>query len=147
MLEIPCTLISSSVTQDLDSELVHAAGRHELVEHDREERQLIYAQERATPKDCDRIDWKLLTDLPINSGAEAIDKIRWYSLRWKNENFLQILKSGCRREESRLRTAERLVRIVAVCCILSWRISWMTMINRTQPEASPTLTAPAIRHP
>jgi hypothetical protein len=28
---------------------------------------------------------------------------------------------------------------VAVCCILSWRIFWMTMINRTQPEALPTI--------
>jgi hypothetical protein len=31
------------------------------------------------------------------------------------------------------------VRLVAVCCILSWRIFWMTMINRIQPEAPPTV--------
>jgi hypothetical protein len=100
---------------------------------------VIYAQERGTPKDRDRIDWKLLTDLPVGSAAEAIEKLRWYALRWKIEVFHKILKSGCRVEESRLRTAERLVRMIAVCCILSWRIFWMTMINRTQPKASPAI--------
>jgi hypothetical protein len=100
---------------------------------------VICAQERGAPKDRDRIDWKLLTDLPVRSSTEAIEKLRWYALRWKIEVFHKILKSGCRVEESRLRTAERLVRLVAVCCILSWRIFWMTMINRTQPEAPPTI--------
>jgi hypothetical protein len=99
----------------------------------------IYAQERGTPKNRDRIEWKLLTDLPVETPAEAIEKLRWYALRWKIEVFHKILKSGCRVEESGLRTAERLVRLVAVCCILSWRIFWMTMINRTQPEAAPTI--------
>jgi Transposase DNA-binding/Transposase Tn5 dimerisation domain len=99
----------------------------------------IYARERGTPKNRDRIEWKLLTDLPVNTLAAAIEKLRWYALRWKIELFHKILKSGCRVEESGLRTAERLVRLVAVCCILSWRIFWMTMINRTQPEAPPTV--------
>jgi len=45
--------------------------------------------------------------------------------------FHKILKSGCRAESARLRTAERLVRLVAVFCILSWRVFWMTMLNRT----------------
>ena len=70
---------------------------------------------------------------------QAVEKLQWYALRWKIEVFHKILKSGCRVEASGLRTAERLVRLVAVCCILSWRIFWMTMINRTQPEAAPTV--------
>ena len=80
---------------------------------------VIYAQERGTPRNRDRIDWKLLTDLPVNTPDEAVEKLRWYALRWKIEVFHKILKSGCRVEESRLRTAERLVRLVAVCCILA----------------------------
>ena len=99
----------------------------------------IYALERGTPKHRDRIEWKLLTDLPVETPAEAVEKLHWYALRWKIEVYHKILKSGCRVEESGLRTAERLVRLVAVCCILSWRIFWMTMINRIQPEAPPTV--------
>lgn len=101
------------------------------------EMMVIYAQERGTPRDRERSEWKLLTDLPVHTPDEAVEKLRWYAARWKIEVFHKVLKSGCRVEESRLRTAERLVRFVAVGCILSWRIFWMTMLNRTEPEASP----------
>ena len=97
----------------------------------------IHAQERGTPQDRDKIDWKLLTDLPVDSRQEAAEKLDWYAQRWKIETFHKILKSGCRAEEARLRTAERLVNLIAILCILSWRIFWITMLNRTQPEASP----------
>jgi hypothetical protein len=98
---------------------------------------VLYAQERGTPKDREKIDWKLITDLPVRSHANAIEKLEWYAMRWKIETFHKILKSGCKVEESRLRTAERLVNLVAVFCVLSWRVFWMTMINRTTPDLSP----------
>ncbi len=65
--------------------------------------------------------------------------LQWYGMRWKIEVFHKILKSGCRAEDARLRTAERLVNLIALFCILSWRLFWMTMINRAAPEASPRL--------
>lgn len=100
---------------------------------------VIYAEERGTPKGRERISWKLLTDLPVRSREEAIEKLQWYALRWKIELFHKILKSGCRVEQSRLRTAPRLVNLIATCCVVAWRIFWLTMINRSQPGASPTL--------
>ena len=63
----------------------------------------------------------------------------WYALRWKIEVFHKILKSGCKAEESKLRTAQRLANLVSVFCILSWRVFWMTMLNRSTPDALPTL--------
>jgi hypothetical protein len=56
---------------------------------------------------------------------------------WKIELFHKILKSGCHVEAARLRTAERLTKLIAMCCILSWRIFWTTMIARTAPDAPP----------
>lgn len=100
---------------------------------------VIHAEERGTPKGRERISWKLLTDLPVRSSAEAIEKLRWYALRWKIELFHKILKSGCRVEQSRLRTAPRLVNLIATCCVVAWRIFWMTMMQRAQPDAAPTL--------
>ena len=58
-------------------------------------------------------------------------------MRWKIETFHKILKSGCRAEASKLRAAERIVNLIAVFCILSWRVFWMTMMNRAAPTASP----------
>ena len=107
---------------------------------------IISARERDEPDGRPRIDWKLITDLPVESAEDAVEKLKWYALRWKIEVFHKTLKSGCRAEDARLRTAERLVNLIAVFCIVSWRIFWMTMINRTAPESSPelVLTRPEI---
>ncbi|WLA39726.1 hypothetical protein QNJ95_43990 [Bradyrhizobium elkanii] len=47
-------------------------------------------------------------DLAVRGPSEAIEKINWYAMRWKIEVFHKILKSGCKAEDSKLRTAERL---------------------------------------
>jgi len=104
---------------------------------------VIHAEERGTPKNRKKIDWKLITDLPVGSRADAIEKLEWYALRWKIEVFHKILKSGCKAEESKLRTAQRLANLVSVFCILSWRVFWMTMLNRSAPDALPTLVLTA----
>jgi hypothetical protein len=49
------------------------------------------------------------------------------------------LKSGCRADQSKLRTAERIVNLLAMFCILGWRIFWMTMLNRCTRHLKPTL--------
>jgi hypothetical protein len=95
---------------------------------------VIEARERGQVKNAERIVWKLLTNLPVRSLRSAIEKLSWYALRWKIETFHKILKSGCRAEESRLRTAERLVNLLAIFCILSWRVFWVTMLHRAAPH-------------
>lgn len=100
---------------------------------------VLHATERGHPRNRDPIDWKLITDLPVTSRAAAIEKLHWYALRWKIETFHKILKSGCKAEHSKLRTAERLVNLLAMYCILSWRIFWLTMLNRSTRHAAPSL--------
>jgi hypothetical protein len=100
---------------------------------------VIQAVERDPPKRGGKpISWKLVTDLPVSSREEAIEKLQWYAMRWKIEVFHKILKSACKIEDSKLRTADRLVNMIAVFCVLSWRIFWMTMVNRASPAAPPT---------
>jgi hypothetical protein len=60
-------------------------------------------------------------------------------MRWKIETFHKILKSGCKAEDVKLRTAERLVKLIAILCPHSWRVFWMTMLNRTRPGALPQM--------
>ena len=73
----------------------------------------------------------------MKSRQDAVEKLDWYAHRWKIETFHKVLKSGCRAEDLKLRSAERLVNAVAVFCILSWRIFWLTMMKRADPEGSP----------
>ena len=95
---------------------------------------VIFAEERGKPKGRDKINWKLITDLPVSTRGDAIEKLEWYALRWKIETFHKILKSGCKAEKSKLRKAERIVKLISVFCILSWRIFWLSMLNRAEPK-------------
>lgn len=105
---------------------------------------VLQARERDEPANRPRIDWKPITDLPVLSNEAAVEKLRWYAGRWKIEVFHKILKSGCRAEDARLRTAERLVKLIAVFCILSRRVFWITMINRAAPDAEPRAALTAL---
>jgi hypothetical protein len=107
---------------------------------------VIHATEINSASGRKPIVWKLLTDFEVGSFEQAVEKIRWYAMRWKIEVFHKILKSGCRAEDAKLRAADRLVNLVAVFCIVSWRVMWLTMMARTAPRAPPTiaLTLPEI---
>jgi len=99
---------------------------------------ILHATERGRPRGRDPIVWKLITDPPITSRDSAIEKLHWYAMRWKIDTFYKIMKSGCRAEQSKLRTAERLVNLLATFCVLGWRIFWLTMLNRSARKAPPT---------
>ena len=47
------------------------------------------------------------------------------------------MKSGCGAEESRLQTAERLVKFLALVTVISWRIFFLTMSARVKPDLPP----------
>lgn len=97
---------------------------------------VIYAYEVGDPKGRDRIDWKLVTDLNVSSMKQAAEKLDWYAGRWKIETFHKVLKSGCKIEERRLETAQRLANLLAVYCVVSWRVFSLTMAKRANPKAS-----------
>jgi hypothetical protein len=71
----------------------------------------IQALEMDPPAGRPPIDWKLVTNLPVGDFAIAIEKLEWNALRWKAEVFHKVMKSGCRAEEARLETAERLTQV------------------------------------
>ncbi|MFC7478146.1 IS4 family transposase [Dankookia sp. GCM10030260] len=98
---------------------------------------VIHARKARKLRGRERIEWRLVTDLAINSPEDAVEKLQWYAQRWKIELFHKILTSGCHVEAARLRTAERLNKLIAMFCILSWRSFWTTMVYRIAPDAPP----------
>lgn len=101
---------------------------------------VISAIEDNKPQDRDRIRWTLHTNLDVTTKAEALKVLNWYKMRWKIEEYFKILKSGFQLESSKLRTAERLAKIISICCILAWRIFWTTIVARSsKKDASPML--------
>ncbi len=92
----------------------------------------IYVREKSVPTGEEAIEWMLLTNMKVNNIEEAIEKVKWYCLRWRIEIFHKILKSGLKVEECRLGTAERLMRYLTVMSIIAWRIFYITLIARTE---------------
>ena len=42
---------------------------------------VLHVTERSLPRTRKPVEWKLLTDLPVRSRREAIEKIHWYAMR------------------------------------------------------------------
>lgn len=96
---------------------------------------LVLAEEAAAPAGVTPVRWLLLTTLPVNTFADALRCIRWYSYRWLIERYHYVLKSGCGVEKLQLEKAERLERALATYCIVAWYLLWLTYLARRSPEA------------
>ncbi len=111
-------------------------GKQKRYQHQR--LQIIHAEELQPPAGRAAIFWKLITNLDVSCHEDAVTKLAWYARRWSIETYFKTLKTGCRIEEVRLTTATRLTNFIALCCIVAWRIHWMTMVRRENPEAPPS---------
>jgi len=100
---------------------------------------IVSALETGCPEGRPRIKWTFLTNLPVQTRTDTLSVLDWYKQRWKIEIYFKILKSGFKAEESKLRTANRLSRLISIYCILAWRIQWITMLNRESTKLSPQL--------
>ena len=95
---------------------------------------LIGATESDPPKNRKRVEWLLLTDMPIADFKAACQFVSFYSYRWRIERFHYTLKSGCRIEDSQLQHIDRLERLLALYCIVAWRLLWLTYCARTRGD-------------
>jgi len=96
---------------------------------------VLHAREIEEPQGPARLEWKLVTDLPVTTTDDAVEKLRWYACRWKIELFHKVLKSGCQAEAAGLRTANRLAKLIAVLRVVAWRCFWTAMVARLAPQA------------
>ena len=60
---------------------------------------IVRAKELSPPAGAEAIEWTLFTTLPVNTFEDAMEVIRFYTLRWQIENFHYTLKQGAKVEE------------------------------------------------
>jgi hypothetical protein len=96
---------------------------------------IVLAQEVNPPADATPLEWLLLTNVPVYSFEDAMERIKWYRCRWHIEVYFKVLKSGCKVEDCRLQTADRLRCFLAMSIVIAWRLYWLVHINRCCPEA------------
>lgn len=97
---------------------------------------VVLAQEEHPPAGQAAIRWVLVTTLAVETLEDAARCVRWYSYRWRIEQFHYVLKSGCQVERLELEIAERLAKALATYSIVAWRILWLTYEARQNPDAS-----------
>ena len=96
--------------------------------------QVIHALEKNPPKGTEAVEWFLLTTLEIASAKDIEQCFRWYTLRWRIEDWHRALKSGCKIDDLAHETAERLRRAIGINLVIAWRIMLMTLLGRETPE-------------
>lgn len=96
----------------------------------------IEAREVDPPEGVEGLHWKLLSSIPCADFASANRQVGWYARRWGIEVFFRTLKSGCRFEDRRLGTLERMQRALSLDLIVAWRVLALRDAARRHPEAS-----------
>jgi len=80
------------------------------------------------------LEWMLLTTVEVPSFEAAIERLRWYTLRWGIEVYHRVVKSGCRIEDRQLHDATRIESCLAIDLVVAWRIFWLTKQGRETPD-------------
>jgi hypothetical protein len=100
----------------------------------------ILTAEVDAPPDDEPVVWLLLTTLAVDDSDAARECLRFYTLRWLIERYFFTLKSGCKIEESQLRTQAAVECLLALYAIVAWRLLWMTYAARVDGD-QPCTTA------
>lgn len=84
---------------------------------------------------ADGVEWLLLSTLPVETGAEAQERVGRYARRWLVEEFHKGLKSGCRLEARQVRTAGRFLPLLGFLAVVAVRPLQVRDAARVRPEA------------
>jgi hypothetical protein len=93
----------------------------------------VYADEVDCPEGEEPVSWMLLTSEPVTTIEQAKTILRWYSYRWRIEEYHKLLKSGCKAESYRL-AAEGMKPLLAFLCVIAADLLRLTYLQRTHPE-------------
>ena len=99
----------------------------------------VLAQEQNAPEGVTPLEWMLLTTMPVTNIEQAIEKLKWYALRWGIEVLHRTLKSGCRIEQRQLGNADRIEACLAIDMVVAWRIYYLNKLGREVPESPCTV--------
>jgi hypothetical protein len=99
----------------------------------------VLAREADVPAGTEPLEWMLLTTCKVTTFDEAVEKLRWYTVRWGIEVYHRTLKSGCRIEERQLGHADRIETCLGIDMVVAWRIHHLTKLGRETPDVPCTV--------
>lgn len=94
----------------------------------------VLLTETHPPEGATPLRWVLLTTVPIESRKQALRCLRWYTRRWRIEEWHRVLKSGCRIEAHQHQSAAKLACAIAIDAVMAWRVMALTLLGREAPD-------------
>ena len=95
----------------------------------------VYATEIDCPAGETPAEWMLLTTEVVADIQMAATILRWYSYRWRVEEYHKIFNSGCQLERYRL-AADGMKALIGFLSVIAVELLQLTYLHRTQPLAS-----------
>lgn len=108
---------------------------------------IVHVREPNPPDGQDPVDWKLVTNLPIDTPQEVERVVDIYRARWVIEEFFKALKTGCAYTERQQESVSTLERTLALSIPLAWgmlSLRWASR-NAADEPASTVLSATELR--
>jgi hypothetical protein len=84
------------------------------------------------------LEWILLTTMPTLTAEDAWERVAWYTRRWLVEDYHQVLKTGCRLEQTQLREGAAIARLVGLLAPVAVRLLQLRAAARATPEQPAT---------
>jgi hypothetical protein len=94
----------------------------------------VYATEIDCPEGETPLEWMLLTTEVVDTMEMAATILRWYTYRWRVEEYHKIFKSGCQSERYRL-AAVGMKTMLGFLSVIAVELLHVTYLHRTQPNA------------
>jgi hypothetical protein len=92
---------------------------------------IVHVYEVNPPADAQRIEWVLLTNVPVSNALEAEYVVDIYRRRWLIEEFFAALKGGCRYRERRLTNRFSILNTLASLIPVAWKALDLRQLART----------------
>jgi hypothetical protein len=94
------------------------------------------------PAGADGLEWVLGTDRVVRQAADLLMYRDWYVWRWRTaEEYHKVQKTGCRIEDLRLETKDRLLRVMAVLSVVAIRVLALRWRRDAEGEAAASTVA------
>ena len=104
----------------------------------------VYAREINSPESAEPVTWMLLTTESVIIQQEASQILRWYTYRWRIEEYHKILKSGCQAESYRM-GGESMSTLLGFLTVIAAQLLRMTYLHRNSPDAPAALVLSSVQ--
>lgn len=94
----------------------------------------IHVREVNAPPGTEPVDWKLLTQEPIETSEDILNVVDDYRARWVIEEFFMALKTGCAFEKRQLESCFSLLNALAIFSPIAWQLLRLRTFDRSEPH-------------